>query len=70
MTKAVTSITLHVTAEGQRVSYTYSEINQDGALVSSNNRASMVVLDNEKNTTLLSAIQTVTNHVKTILNQA
>ena len=67
--KVVTSITLHITAEGQRVSYTFSEISESGNLVSSNNRASMVVLDNEENQSVLSAIQTISEHVNIVLSK-
>ena len=44
--KKITSITMHTTSEGQRLSYTYSVIDENtGAVVSSNNRESLVVLD-------------------------
>jgi hypothetical protein len=44
--KKLTSFTAHTTAEGQRVSYTYSEIDDTtGKLISQNNRESFIVLD-------------------------
>jgi hypothetical protein len=43
--KKVTSFTAHTTAEGQRLSYTYSEIDSSGNLVKSNVRESLIVLD-------------------------
>lgn len=43
--KRITSFTAHTTAEGERLSYTYSEISQDGTLVKSNERATCIVLD-------------------------
>lgn len=46
-TKVITSYTSHTTAEGQRLSYTYSEIDEQGNLVKSNARATCIVMDNE-----------------------
>ncbi len=43
--KKLTSFTAHVTAEGQRISYTYSEISETGKLISQNNRENFVVVD-------------------------
>lgn len=45
--KKITSFTSHTTAEGERLSYTYSEIDLDGTLVKSNERATCIVLDAE-----------------------
>lgn len=62
--KKVTSITLHTTAEGQRVSYTYSEIDEDtGHVLENNTRESLVVLNISKNSDVLAAINTVTQYV-------
>jgi len=47
MLKKVTSFTHHTTAEGERVSYTYSTIGEDGSLINSNERATMLVLDKD-----------------------
>ena len=44
--KKLTSFTAHVTAEGQRISYTYSEIDETGNLKSQNNRENFIVMDN------------------------
>jgi hypothetical protein len=44
-TKKITSFTAHKTAEGERLSYTYSEIDENGNLVKSNERATCIVLD-------------------------
>lgn len=41
----LTSFTAHVTAEGQRISYTYSEIDQTGKLVNQNVRENFIVID-------------------------
>ncbi|WP_294186334.1 hypothetical protein [uncultured Clostridium sp.] len=45
MIKKITSFTSHTTAEGERVSYTYSEIDDNGTLVTSNKRATCIILD-------------------------
>ena len=43
--KKLTSFTAHTTAEGQRISYTYSEIAEDGKLVNQNIRENFIVMD-------------------------
>lgn len=43
----ITSFTAHTTAEGQRLSYTYSEIDENGDIAVGNDRVSCIVLDNE-----------------------
>ncbi|GAA0762388.1 hypothetical protein [Clostridium sartagoforme] len=45
--KKITSFTAHTTAEGERLSYTYSEIDENGTLVKSNERATCIVLDSD-----------------------
>lgn len=45
--KKLTSFTAHVTAEGQRISYTYSDIDDSGKLISQNNRENFIVMDAE-----------------------
>ena len=55
MVTKITSFTAHLTAEGMRVTYTYSVIDSDGNLVKSNQRATCIVLD----TDVVSAIETV-----------
>lgn len=45
--KRITSFTSHTTAEGERLSYTYSEIDENGTLVKSNERATCILLDTE-----------------------
>lgn len=46
--KKLTSFTSHVTAEGQRISYTYSEIDENtGKLIGQNTRENFIVVDNE-----------------------
>jgi len=53
--KKVTSFTHLVTGEGDRIAYTYSEISEDGNIVSQNNKGNFIVTD--ANT--LSAIETI-----------
>ena len=43
--KKLTSFTAHVTAEGQRISYTYSEIDDEGNLIRQNVRENFIVID-------------------------
>lgn len=50
MVTKITSFTAHQTAEGMRVTFTYSLIDENGNLVKSNQRATVIVLDEEINT--------------------
>lgn len=43
--KKVTSITTFETAEGTRVSITYSELSDSGKIISENNRINRIVMD-------------------------
>lgn len=43
----VTSITTHTTAEGKRISITFSEIDETGKIVQDNKRVNRVVVDEE-----------------------
>ena len=52
MVTKITSFTAHQTAEGMRVTFTYSLINEDGNLVKSNQRATVIVLDEDINTAI------------------
>lgn len=45
--KKITSFTSHKTGEGTRLSATYSEITEDGALVKSNERFNVIVVNEE-----------------------
>ena len=57
--KKLTSVAVVTTAEGERVSYSYTELDSGGNITSQNNRASFVALDDE----LLTAIATLKNAV-------
>lgn len=43
----VTSITTHTTAEGKRISITYSEIDETGKIIQDNKRVNRVVVNEE-----------------------
>lgn len=47
MTTKITSFTAHQTAEGMRVTFTYSVIDDNGNLVKSNQRATLIVMSTE-----------------------
>lgn len=47
MVKKITSFTAHQTAEGMRLTFTYSIIDENGNLVKSNVRATLIVLAEE-----------------------
>ena len=49
MVTKITSFTAHQTAEGMRLTFTYSVIGEDGNLIKSNQRATVIVLDEEIN---------------------
>lgn len=63
--KKLTSMTLHNTSEGQRVSYTYSVIDENsGAVLSENNRESRIILEIPANMEALSCISTLKAYVE------
>lgn len=45
--KRITSFTHLVTGEGDRIAYTYSELDSDGNLVSQNNKSNFAAIDPE-----------------------
>lgn len=47
MTKKITSFTAHQTAEGMRLTFTYSIIDESGNVVKSNARATTIVLNDK-----------------------
>lgn len=64
--KKITSVTLHTTSEGQRLSYTYSVIDENsGAVISENNRESLVVLDIPANKDVLKNIADINSYINT-----
>lgn len=61
----ITSITSHVSGDGQRLSYTYSVIDGDtGQIISDNNRGNIVVLDGiESNNLVLQSIADIKSYI-------
>lgn len=59
MIKKITSMTVHKTANGEQVAFSYSEIDDDGKVLAQNKRAEIVVLDEEA----ASAIEVLYNFV-------
>ncbi len=57
--KKLTSFTSHVTAEGQRISFTYSEIDDTGKLINQNARENFIVMDDD----LQSHIDAITDYI-------
>lgn len=49
MITKITNFTVHYTAEGTRVSYAFSQIDENGNLVKSNQRGSIFVMDEDAN---------------------
>ena len=57
--KKLSGVAIVTTAEGERVSYTYTELDDSGNITSQNNRGSFVALDDD----LLTAIAILKNAV-------
>lgn len=57
--KKVTSFTHLVTGEGDRIAYTYSELDSTGNLVSQNNKGNFVAVDPE----LVSHINAINDYI-------
>lgn len=47
MVKRITSMTVHQTANGEQVAFTYSLIDDDGNIVTQNKRSEVVILDQD-----------------------
>lgn len=58
--KRLTSFTSHITGEGQRISYTYSEIDSAGKLIDQNKRENFIVVNDE----LQSHIDAINEYIK------
>lgn len=50
--KRITGIAILTTAEGERITYTFSEIDENGNIIKSNEKRSFVVMDTETETIL------------------
>lgn len=57
----LTGVALLTTGEGDRVSFTYSSLDSEGNVISSNNKGSFVVMDSE----LAAHIQAIRDYVNT-----
>ena len=60
MKKMLNSFTKFTTGEGERVSFTFSEVSEKGQLVDQNNKGNFIVMDDE----LLSHLQAVDNYIR------
>ena len=58
--KRLTSFTHLTTGEGDRIAYTYSEIDESGNLMSQNNKGNFIAVDEE----LVSHIRAFQNFIK------
>ena len=64
--KKITSFTHHITAEGDRISFTYSEIDDSGKLINQNKRENFIVMNAE----LQVHINSINNYIsQNILNE-
>lgn len=59
MINKITSFTAHQTAEGMRLTFTYSVIDENGNVIKSNVRATTIVLD--RDTDVLDSISIINN---------
>lgn len=57
--KILTSYTKFTTGEGERVTFTYSEVSDKGELISQNNRGNFIAIDSE----LLKHIEAVDKYI-------
>lgn len=62
--KKLTSFTHLVTGEGDRIAYTYSEIDPEGNLVSQNNKGNFIAVDAE----LIEHIRTIQEYISNKLS--
>lgn len=62
--KKVTSFVHHTTGAGSRISYTYSEIDENGKIIEDNVKDSIVVVDSE----IQNAVDTINDHINKIIN--
>lgn len=62
--KVLTSVTMHTTSEGQRLSYTHSVVDENtGAIIQDNIRDSMIVMDTKANKDVLEHIGAIKDYV-------
>jgi hypothetical protein len=63
--KVITSVTTHITAEGTRISFTYSEINDNGDIVTSNERVTKIITDNS----MMDHVKALNDYALTLLEE-
>ena len=61
MVKRITSMTVHQTANGEQVAFTYSLIDDNGSIIAQNKRSEVVILDQD----VLDAVDVLYNFVNT-----
>ena len=59
--KLITSFTHLITGEGNRIAFTYSEVSENGTIISQNNKGSFVVVDDQN---VEDAIKTINASIK------
>lgn len=62
----ITSITHHTTAEGERLSATYSRLSEKGEILAQNQRKSIVVLDEK----IINKIQEITDYMAGFIGES
>lgn len=68
--KVLTSFTIHTTSEGKRITYTYSEIDEDtGAVKMENIRDSRVILPTDANADVFKAIDKINEYTNNFLQK-
>lgn len=60
MSTKVTSFNYQIVQEGVRISFSYSELNEDGDIISSNNRKSFIISDED----MLAKLKEVKNYLE------
>lgn len=63
----MTGIAVLTTAEGTRITYTFSEIDGNGTIVKSNEKKSFVVMDSETETVIEQLKEKVNSHLQSTL---
>lgn len=64
--KLITSFTHLVTGEGDRIAFTYSEVSENGTIISQNNKGSFVVVDDQN---VEVAIKTINESIANYLTE-
>lgn len=62
--KILTGFAIIKDSVGNRITYTSSEVNENGTIVSSNNKESFIVLDNETNNLISQLEEKIKERIK------